>query len=89
MDEEGQFAALAEARRAAGDEWGYVTADARGRRFVWRLLMEQCAIEASNFSNDALMQAYAQGRRDVGLAVKAAFLAFDKGVYWQMEEENR
>lgn len=89
MDEKALFEALDEARRASEEEWAYVTADARGRRFVWRLLMEQCAIEASNFSNDALMQAYAQGRRDVGLAVKAAFVAFDKRGYWQMEEENR
>lgn len=89
MDEGEQLEVFAEARRAFEEDWGYVTADARGRRFVWRLLMEQCAIDASNFSNDALMQAYAQGRRDVGLAVKAAFLAFDKRGYWQMEEENR
>lgn len=89
MDEAEQFEALQEARRALEADWGYVTADARGRRFVWRLLMEVCAIDESNFSNDALMQAYAQGRRDVGLAVKAAFLGFDKQVYLKMEEENR
>ena len=89
MDEDEGLEAAAAARREAGADWGYVVSDARGRRFLWRLLMDECAVEASSFSNDALMQAYAQGRRDVGLAVKAAFLAFDRTAYWQMEEENR
>lgn len=75
-------------KRRADDELLYVTKDARGRRFLYRLMHDLCGMEGSSFSNDALVQAYAQGMRDVGLALKAQIIALDKQIYLAMEMEN-
>lgn len=80
---------LAEAKKRRDDELAYVMGHALGRRFVWRLLHQVCAIDASNFSSDAMMLAYAQGRRDIGLDIQSALLDFDKQVFLTMETENR
>lgn len=80
---------LAEAKKRRDDELAYVMGHALGRRFIWRLLHQVCAIDASNFSSDAMMLAYAQGRRDIGLDIQLALLDFDKQVFLTMEIENR
>lgn len=80
---------LAEAKKRRDDELAYVVGHALGRRFVWRLLHQVCAIDASNFSSDAMMLAYAQGRRDIGLDIQSALLDFDKQMFLTMETENR
>lgn len=80
---------LAEAKKRRDDELAYVMGHALGRRFIWRLLHQVCAIDASNFSSDAMMLAYAQGRRDIGLDIQSALLDFDKQVFLTMETENR
>lgn len=80
---------LAEAKKRRDDELAYVMGHALGRRFVWRLLHQVCAIDASNFSSDAMMLSYAQGRRDIGLDIQSALLDFDKQVFLTMEDENR
>lgn len=87
MDED-MTAELTEAKKRRDDELACVMGHALGRRFVWRLLHQVCAIDASSFSADALMQAYAQGRRDIGLDIKSALLDFDKQAYLTMETEN-
>ena len=87
MDEDLK-AELAEAKKRRDDELEYVMGHALGRRFVWRMLHQVCAIDASNFSSDALMLADAQGRRDIGLDVKSALLDFDRQVFLKMESEN-
>lgn len=88
MDEEMQVE-LAEVKKRRDDELAYVMGHALGRRFVWRLLHQVCAIDASNFSSDAMMLSYAQGRRDIGLDIQSALLDFDKQVFLKMETENR
>ena len=80
---------LAEAKKRRDEELAYVMGHALGRRFVWRLLHQVCAIGASNFSSDAMMLSYAQGRRDIGLDIQSALLDFDKQVFLTMENENR
>ena len=80
---------LAEAKKRRDDELAYVMGHALGRRFIWRMLHQVCAIDASNFSSDAMMLAYAQGRRDIGLDIQAALLDFDKQAFLMMETENR
>lgn len=80
---------LAEAKKRRDDELAYVMGHALGRRFIWRLLHQVCAIDASNFSSDAMMLAYAQGRRDIGLDIQSALLDFDKQMFLTMETENR
>ena len=80
---------LAEAKKRRDDELAYVMGHALGRRFIWRMLHQVCAIDTSNFSSDAMMLAYAQGRRDIGLDIQAALLDFDKQVFLTMETENR
>ena len=80
---------LAEAKKRRDDELAYVMGHALGRRFIWRRLHQVCAIDASNFSSDAMMLAYAQGRRDIGLDIQAALLDFDKQAFLTMETENR
>ncbi len=80
---------LAEAKKRRDDELAYVMGHALGRRFIWRMLHQVCAIDASNFSSDAMMLAYAQGRRDIGLDIQAALLDFDKQAFLTMETENR
>jgi hypothetical protein len=88
MDEEMQVE-LAEVKKRRDDELAYVMGHALGRRFVWRLLHQVCAIDASNFSSDTMMLSYAQGRRDIGLDIQSALLDFDKQVFLKMETENR
>lgn len=80
---------LAEAKMKRDDELAYVMGHPLGRRFIWRMLHQVCAIESSNFSSDAMMLAYAQGRRDIGLDIQSALLDFDKQVFLTMETENR
>ena len=80
---------LAEAKKRRDEELAYVMGHALGRRFIWRLLHQVCAIDASNFSSDAMMLSYAQGRRDIGLDIQSALLDFDKQVFLTMENENR
>ena len=80
---------LAEAKKRRHEELAYVMEHALGRRFIWRLLHQVCAIDASNFSSDAMMLSYAQGRRDIGLDIQSALLDFDKQVFLTMENENR
>ena len=80
---------LAEAKKRRDDELAYIMGHALGRRFIWRMLHQVCAIDASNFSSDAMMLAYAQGRRDIGLDIQAALLDFDKQAFLMMETENR
>ena len=80
---------LAEAKKRRDEELAYVMGHALGRRFIWRLLHQVCAIDASNFSSDAMMFSYAQGRRDIGLDIQSALLDFDKQVFLTMEMENR
>lgn len=80
---------LAEAEKRRDEELAYVMGHALGRRFIWRLLHQVCAIDASNFSSDAMMLSYAQGRRDIGLDIQSALLDFDKQVFLTMEDENR
>ena len=87
--DDGMDTELAEAKKRRDDELAYVMGHALGRRFVWRLLHQVCAIDASNFSSDAMMLAYAQGRRDIGLDIQSALLDFDKQVFLTMETENR
>ena len=72
---------LAEAKKRRDEELAYVMEHALGRRFIWRLLHQVCAIDASNFSSDAMMLSYAQGRRDIGLDIQSALLDFDKQVF--------
>ena len=88
MDEDREME-LAEAKKRRDDELAYVMGHALGRRFVWRLLHQVCAIDASNFSSDAMMLSYAQGRRDIGLDIQSALLDFDRKVFLTMEMENR
>ena len=80
---------LAEAKKRRDEELAYVMGHALGRRFIWRLLHQVCTIDASNFSSDAMMLSYAQGRRDIGLDIQSALLDFDKQVFLTMENENR
>lgn len=80
---------LAEAKKRRDDELAYVMGHALGRRFIWRMLHQVCAIDASNFSSDAMMLAYAQGRRDIGLDIQSALLDYDKQAFLTMETENR
>lgn len=80
---------LAEAKKRRDEELAYVMGHALGRRFIWRLLHQVCAIDASNFSSDAMMLSYAQGRRDIGLDIQSALLDSDKQVFLTMENENR
>lgn len=87
--DDGMDTELAEAKKRRDDELAYVMGHALGRRFVWRLLHQVCAIDASNFSSDAMMLAYAQGRRDIGLDIQSALLDFDKQMFLTMETENR
>lgn len=87
--DDGMDIELAEAKKRRDDELAYVMGHALGRRFIWRLLHQVCAIDASNFSGDAMMLAYAQGRRDIGLDIQSALLDFDKQVFLTMETENR
>lgn len=87
--DDGMDIELAEAKKRRDDELAYVMGHALGRRFVWRLLHQVCAIDASNFSSDAMMLAYAQGRRDIGLDIQSALLDFDKQMFLTMETENR
>lgn len=87
MDEDLK-AEQAEAKKRRDDELEYVMRHALGRRFIWRLLHQVCAIDASNFSSDVMMLAYAQGRRDIGLDVKSALLDFDGQIFLKMESEN-
>lgn len=87
--DDGMETELAEAKKRRDDELAYVMGHALGRRFVWRLLHQVCAIDASNFSSDAMMLAYAQGRRDIGLDIQSALLDFDKQMFLTMETENR
>lgn len=87
--DDGMDIELAEAKKRRDDELAYVMGHALGRRFIWRLLHQVCAIDASNFSSDAMMLAYAQGRRDIGLDIQSALLDFDKQMFLTMETENR
>ena len=87
--DDGMDTELAEAKKRRDDELAYVMGHALGRRFIWRLLHQVCAIDASNFSSDAMMLSYAQGRRDIGLDIQSALLDFDKQVFLTMEDENR
>ena len=87
--DDGMDIELAEAKKRRDEELAYVMGHALGRRFIWRLLHQVCAIDASNFSSDAMMLAYAQGRRDIGLDIQSALLDFDKQVFLTMEMENR
>lgn len=87
--DDGMDTELAEAKKRRDEELAYVMGHALGRRFIWRLLHQVCAIDASNFSSDAMMLSYAQGRRDIGLDIQSALLDFDKQVFLTMEMENR
>lgn len=78
-----------EARKQRDEELAYVMDTEIGRRFIWRLLHQVCGIYSSNFSADAMLSAYAQGRRDVGLDIQEALLDCEKETFIKMEIENR
>ena len=70
------------------EELATVLKNKTGRRFMHRLINLTCAIDASSFSNDAMLMAYSQGRKDIGIEIKQAILSFDKQLFLKMESEN-
>jgi hypothetical protein len=59
-----------------------------GRRWVWQLLCE-CGVFASSFRDSALVMAFEEGKRNVGLRLLADVMRVAPEQYQTMAEENR
>lgn len=79
---------LDEEKRKLDAELEAVLSTELGRRFMYRLIMDVCAMDSSTFSNDDRLTAYAQGKRDIGVQLKNSVIAYSKDVYLTMEREN-
>ena len=84
--DEFEIKAVEDAKRE--QELAYVLDTEAGRRFLWRLIAGQCGAFSSSFSESGTLQAYAQGRRDIGLELRDAVISFSKEDYLKMEDEN-
>ena len=58
-----------------------------GRRVMWRLL-EQTSVYRSTFNTNALAMAYAEGGRQVGLAVLQSIIDATPHRFFDMQTEN-
>lgn len=58
-----------------------------GRRYVWNLL-QSCGVFGAGFHQDPSINAYNQGRRDVGLEIQSTIMDIDFDAYVLMLNEN-
>lgn len=58
-----------------------------GRRYVWNLL-QSCGVFGAGFNQDPSINAYNQGRRDVGLEIQSTIMDIDFDAYVLMLNEN-
>jgi len=71
---------------AADVQW--LMGDARGRRVVWRAL-EQAGVFRLSFDRDAMVMAFAEGRRNEGLRMLALIESAAPESYILMQQEAR
>lgn len=70
------------------DEVCWLMADAKGRRFVWRLL-KIAGIYRTTFAGDALQSAFREGYRAAGIDLVNLILKHCPERYAQMQKEAR
>lgn len=78
--------AQAEQQLAASNDVKWIMSDARGRRFVWRLL-EQAGIYRSSMAATPEVTAFNEGNRAGGLRLLTKLLAASPSEYLQMQKE--
>lgn len=59
-----------------------------GRRFIWRLL-SKAGVHRTSFSNDALVMAFNEGNRNVGLLLMSEIHELCPARYQQMQKEHQ
>jgi hypothetical protein len=74
--------------RRAVDDLKWLMADARGRRFVARLL-DRAGVHRSVFHTSGSVMAFNEGRRQVGLDVLAEVMEHTPKAYVQLLNEYR
>jgi len=78
-----------EKKRSLGqsEDLRFILGDARGRRFVWRVL-EECRAYQSVFNTNSLITHYNAGRQDLGHWLLSEVTGCDENLYFQMFKEN-
>jgi hypothetical protein len=59
-----------------------------GRRFMWRLL-SKTGVHRTSFSNDALVMAFNEGNRNLGLLLMSEIHGLCPARYQQMQKEHQ
>jgi len=95
-DLEAQQREREEAERAATkrreqdrDDFKWVMSDARGRRFVWRLMRDAGVFRSTFAPGDALTSAFNEGNRQNGLALMNEVLAVCPEHWLNMVKEQK
>lgn len=73
-----------EAQRAEDDSAAVLSTPA-GRRWVWRLLSERCALHASSYTGESISTAYSEGRRAVAVELMRELQASPRTRLWYLE----
>lgn len=94
VDLVGQEAVAAEAKRLKKfdrakeiEDFNYIMGDARGRRFMWRVL-EMAGVYRSSFTGNSTTF-FNEGMRNIGLMLIGEIHAIAPDAYAQMLKENR
>ena len=74
------------ARLQRHEDFRWLMADLRGRRFVWDLLAK-AGLFRSSFGGSAELTAFNEGRRDLGLSVLADMMRLCPEQYARMQAE--
>lgn len=67
---------------------GWAMSDARGRRLIWRLVEQFCGAFDASFTDQALLTAYAEGKRAPGLRLVAEVQRVAPNDYLRMLAEE-
>jgi hypothetical protein len=78
--------ALAKAKELADVQW--LMGDVRGRRVVWSVL-DRAGVFRSSFNQDAMVMAFAEGRRNEGLRMLALIESAAPESYILIQQEAR
>lgn len=94
VDLVGQEAAAAEVRKMKSfdrakeiEDFNFIMSDARGRRFMWRVL-EMAGVYRSSFTGNSTTF-FNEGMRNIGLMLIGEIHAIAPDAYAQMLKENR
>ncbi len=75
-------------RQVEIDDFKWLMAEARGRRFAWRLL-EKCGVFRSSFTGDSNWTNFREGQRNVGLLVLGDIHEHCPEAYASMLQEQK